>query len=289
VRRKGVVRPRATADLARLADEQLFSEVARGLALIANWIEDLERWADGLAGADAAGGEVIRLIADEEAAKFLILVDAIRCPRREQKRLVAQLRRCHDHLAKGIYGEICSYSVGTYEELLSYVERLRKSHYLDGPNDADWIFRNELEARREQRLYVDYVENDDGHIWWEPNRYDHLHLWPSSTSRVVEVVRALVRAGLGLRAGVAVVATEWRSFDPVGASWGQLVERIDATLGALDERGCLFGEFGSRDHALLQDAWTFPLYRADLSRVEVSLDLLRDEQARWVANADAWD
>jgi hypothetical protein len=275
------VKPRATDALAQLPDTRLFEETARGLALTAGWIEDLEGWATRMVGDDAAGGEVIRLIADEEAAKFLILVDAIRCPRHEQKRLVAQLRRCNDHLAKGIYATVCDYSAGSFEELVSYIEPLRQSHYLDGPNDVDWIFRNEIEGRREQRLYVDYVETDDGRDWWEPNRYDELSDLPSRTSRVVDVVRSLIRAGLGSSEGLAVIAKDWRTFEPVGSSWGQLVDRIDTTLATLEEIACLGETFHSRDRAILHDSWTFPLYGADLSMVKVTLDSLRERQARW--------
>jgi hypothetical protein len=38
-----------------------------------------------------------------------------------------------------------------FAEQVSFANRLRRSHYLDGPNDVDWIFRNGIEAEREEK------------------------------------------------------------------------------------------------------------------------------------------
>jgi hypothetical protein len=35
-----------------------------------------------------------------------------------------------------------------------HVDRLRRSLYLDEPNDVDWVFRNEILDRRESRSIV---------------------------------------------------------------------------------------------------------------------------------------
>ena len=88
----------------------------------------------------------IRAISDDEAGKYLILLDAVRSTLKDQSLLQAQLRRCGDHLAKGIYQRAVSISPGTFGELCGYIEGLRVSHYLDGPNDVDWVFANVIDT-----------------------------------------------------------------------------------------------------------------------------------------------
>jgi hypothetical protein len=35
-----------------------------------------------------------------------------------------------------------------FREVRERINWLRRSHYLDGPNDVDWIFRNQLFSQR---------------------------------------------------------------------------------------------------------------------------------------------
>lgn len=273
------MQPRATARLAQLSDADFLVAVADGLRHIGSWIDDLERWANQLATGDAAGADVLRVTADEEAGKFLILVDAVRSPR-THKTWSRQLKRCHDHLAKGIYSEACDYRPPTYGDLLEYVRPLRFSHYLDGPNDVDWIFRNQIEARREERLYVDYVSTDEGEEWLVPNRDDHLSS-SSLPSAAVQTVGALRKAGTTSPEGLRVLADVWRPLTVEPAMrYSELTSAISETLAVLRDRGCA-DELGDGDAAVLVDRWPFPLYSADLSLIDADLDALREQQRRW--------
>jgi hypothetical protein len=56
------------------------------------------------------------------------------------------------------------------------VDRERKEFYLDGPNDVDWIFYNDILRTREETIYVDFVENDGQHVWHDPTVLDELRL-----------------------------------------------------------------------------------------------------------------
>ena len=87
-----------------LDDGQFFSAIAEGLALVAKHGDHLWNAATTLydTGQHHAS-RILTLIAQEEAAKYLILIDAIRCPRLPPKRRACQLRRFYDHLAKGLY------------------------------------------------------------------------------------------------------------------------------------------------------------------------------------------
>jgi AbiV family abortive infection protein len=107
------VRVRAIQDLAQLSDAVLYTELAQGLGLCA---ANAKRIADDcllLAGDKRArGAEILRIAAEEEATKVLILLDAIRCPRsRLPTEFSRQLQYFNDHLAKGIYAQYCGEGV----------------------------------------------------------------------------------------------------------------------------------------------------------------------------------
>jgi len=77
-----VERVRAFADLAQLSDAEFFASLAEGLVAIH---ENASRLAHGMETLKAAGNaraaNVLETLANEEAGKYLILLDAVRCPR----------------------------------------------------------------------------------------------------------------------------------------------------------------------------------------------------------------
>ena len=100
-----------------------------------------------------------RGFAEEEAAKVLILVDAVRCPHSEARARVRTLKRWRKHLWKGIYARACDWRPADFAELASYIDRELEPFYLDGPLSVDWIFPNEITSGRERRIYVDLVDD----------------------------------------------------------------------------------------------------------------------------------
>lgn len=94
------MRPRQLHQLAGMNRIGFIAAAARGLELIAEHVAQLEeaaRQAD--ATGSGRGGEVLRVVAEEEAGKYLILLDAVRIDWGDARRRADQLRRCHDHLA----------------------------------------------------------------------------------------------------------------------------------------------------------------------------------------------
>ena len=169
------MRARAIRDLTQLPDRGFFVEVAEGLTLILGDACRLQSGAASLAQAKQFhASRVLQLVAEEEASKALILLDAVRCPRHPGDRFANQLGRFNDHLAKGLYARACSLRPATLAQLQEYLNSYRQEFYLDGPNDVDWIFRNDVISRREEVLYVDYVATDDGRSWIDPQRYEAL-------------------------------------------------------------------------------------------------------------------
>lgn len=204
------MRARAIKDLTQLPDKEFFRAVSEGLSHILANATRLESSARALKDAGhSQGTEVLRSTAEEEAAKFLILIDAVRCPWQPAKVWSRQLGYFNQHLARGIYAEICGLNLTDFRELERFVEAERETLYLDGPYDVDWIFRNRILANREEAMYVDYVENDEGHRWQFP-RDEVMGLLPYFTPPVLRIVQALSGTGLATPEGLAVVAEVWR-------------------------------------------------------------------------------
>ena len=136
---------RAIGDLEQFADDRLFEALSEGLPLIVDNAASLHESACRLhREGEARASEVMRGFAEEEAAKFLILIDYVRCPRIPERRSQV-LKRFYGHVAKRIHAEACAYPrIQSFEELCEFVESECRPWYLDGPNDVDWIFPTQL-------------------------------------------------------------------------------------------------------------------------------------------------
>ena len=235
----------------------------------------------------AQGRKVVELVADEEAAKVLIVLDLARAGRNDTA-VSSRLRQAfYDHHARLLYGYVYEMSPADYREVVQHVERVRVSHYLDGPNDTDWVFRNALVEGREETLYVDLVHRGVGEPdqWVTPlNR--SVPCW-GGLSTVVRVVMALRRMGVvseqglrvcrDVRAGVrlcgqrdqaaGVEQTPWQGSADLNR---QVVEQVFDPVG---------GQVEDEDVRLVRDHWGFPLGELDLREKPVPVSELRDVQA----------
>ena len=120
--------------------------MSEGITHIVTNAVDLNEAALRLARADQVrASDVLRGMAEEEAAKVLILNDAIRRPQQERG---TTLKRFYDHLAKRIHAAASSeLSIDSFEELRAFVDLQRRPRLLDGPNDVDWIVGNEVTSQ----------------------------------------------------------------------------------------------------------------------------------------------
>ena len=276
------MRTRATAALGSLPDPEFFERISEGMNRCVRNAASLMRDARRLGrGGRLRGSNVLVAFAYEEIAKYLILLDAVRCPRIQQDRST-QLKRFNDHLAKGLYVALYNGSPATFGEVRRKADLERPKFFLDGPNDVDWIFRNAILARREQLIYVDYVVRDEGSYWESPDT-KHIGYCGAIQHRtyVYSVVLALHSAGVSTPEALAVVAKIWReqSFDD-DTHWSVAEATNRRTLEALDAQGLLRTESPTAVGYIL-DRWLFPLYSLDLSERDVSLDELREQRASW--------
>jgi AbiV family abortive infection protein len=274
--------------LAALPVSAFLEVLAEGMTLIAEHVATLETAAGVLQATETArAAEAIRVISDEEAGKFLILLDAVRAARRPQGVKSKQLKLASNHIAKGIYARAPDINPASYEEVLSFAEHLRRTHYLDGPNDVDWIFRNVIEAEREERLYVDYVESDDGDMWISPQRFDDYG--PRYPSGAVELVGALSRAGFCDARTLAVVADVWRDFRPVAEThWAENEQLTRATLDQVPAE-TVDATLVEADVRRIIRSWTFPLVEAELCPIREDVEGLREQQRNWAPDGFGGD
>ncbi len=219
-------------------------------------------------------------IAREEAGKFLVLIDVYRSPDSHQALRSRQFRRAGDHLSKLVYAQIADYSIASQNELLSAVSSHRQQLYLDGPNDYDFIYKNQLLMERENAFYVDLVDFEGELKWWLPYDLEFHHLAPTS----VRLVHALVASGFASTAGLEALSVAWAGFDPHEnthcAAWHA---RTAEALSRLPEREhddeqCHVASW------LVKDRWPMPMVEFDVEEVNVETEtLITEREARYEA------
>lgn len=252
--------------------------IQSGLAALAEHVARLRSSTERLINeGDARAARVVDATAVEEAAKVLVLLDLVRLGWKDDARARTLIKYFYRHLQRGIYAEMVDTSPASYEEVRQIVDRLRLSHYLDGPNDVDWVFRNEVESAREEAIYVDYIETDEGPRWVSPAWRDDVTLW--GPSRATALVGALDRAGLLTMDGLKLIATEWNGvvFDD-DSHWQEVERRTWAVLRGAEAAGLFSSELTSRDTSLILGSWGFPLHSLDLRLKQVTDEELRAEQ-----------
>lgn len=268
--------------LSRLPRDEQLRTISEGLNLPAENVSTLgDDVEDLLEGGRRRSVWIVSNHADEEAAKALILIDLVRIDRRDSEALGRQIGRFYSHLARRIYAEVSQMSPATFAEVRGVVESMRPSHYLDGPNDVDWIFPNRLIADREERLYVDLVEEDHVGRWVTPATDDEVRFGgPSSLVR--DLVGALHRLGCMSPEGLQIVSEAWRDQEIEDSMHWQVVFGINReVIGELQESDLASPELSQEDVDLAAHSWPFPLGSLDMRQVPVSMSELEAEQDRW--------
>lgn len=274
------MRPRATADLDRLSDPEFFAEMSTGMrAVLRNALslaEDARSLAENGCHRSTA---LLSGLAEEEGAKYFVLLDAVRSTKGAVR--ANQLKRFNDHLAKGLYANYVSIAPASFGEVLNFLDGKRQSLYLDGPNDIDWIFRNQILQNREEIMYVDYVDMGDEHQWVEPTP-PVSGFFRFCEPRSVSFANSLSLAGFDDPRALATIAELWRgvTFNPED-HWIKCHDFNNKTLHSLAERN-LLTEYGATNAARIAWDWLFPLHSADLKCVEVKRTDLIEMQRSWV-------
>ena len=281
---------RAIKDICQFSDAKLFDEVATGIGHVIDAVAELNLATKKLRKVgNHYPARVLEHLAKEEAAKVLILVDAVRCPLKNQKERSRTLGYFYDHLAKAIFADACTWRPVDFAEVMRHVNYDRQEFYLDGPNGADWIFPNAIRRRREDGLYVGYVREDTDEglgsecYYWVPPQSERLMdgVFRYTPPEVIDLARALFQAGVTTPEGLSVVAEIWRPIDVRAEMHFSELEQLNwRTLEVMEERGVLQPE-SDHGYALIKRRWGFPLWPLDLRVLKVDKVKLREVQRDW--------
>ena len=271
------MKTRQFQQLAGLSKEHRVEKVLEGLqatgANVLALTENLEKCNDARAFRAA---QLVYNAGREEAGKFLILIDTWRAPSASQDQISRQFNRAGDHLSKLLYAQMADYSIATQKELLSAINTHRRGLYLDGPNDFDWIFRNDLLTERESAMYVDLVEAEGSLEWWAPRDYGMSVTVPFS----MRLVGRLLETDLVTEGGLSRLQEAWADFDPVEDSHcSKWAERNAKALSAFPDRN-VDGPRLNSDASFVARRWPMPMVALDLTMTKVTEEemiALRDE------------
>lgn len=263
--------------------------IAEGLGLLVEHVATLRDDLTFLADAKRPrGAAAVDVQSQEEAAKVLILLDLVRMDWADHQRVKAQIARFYQHLARCIYAEVAHTCPADFAEVREMVDHMRQSHYLDGPNDVDWIYRNRLLALREDGLYVDYVIFEDGPAWVAPATYDDRFALDSLTT-VQDLVLAQHRLGMTSRPGLDIIADVWAGQTIEDSThWSTVAGLNQRVVTRLVDEGAWLSEATVEDARLVMDRWTFPLHGLDLNEVEVPVAELKAQREQWLAAQGGW-
>jgi len=194
---------------------------------------------------------LLRNIGREEAGKFLILL------------AIAQM---------------ADYSIGSRSEMLRAIEHHRRELYLDGPNDFDFIMRNDLIDEREGALYVDLVDADSELLWLAPTELD----FPVAASTSMQLVAAITASDLISPQGFRRLRQAWSDFDPQSEShhdeWSQrTIQALQHTAADLPPTDNSWAQLAGR----IAYDWPMPLVHLDLDEKKIPrTDLVRERERR---------
>ncbi|WP_327038951.1 hypothetical protein [Micromonospora maris] len=270
---------RGLKSVLNLPEQRRFAVMAEGMDRLASSVAILAADAAALAGSRRhQSAAVLRCFADEEAAKILILLDVARAGWKDRTAVEDLLRWFYRHLARGLYVQAYDGRPADLAEVRRYVNGLRAEFYLDGPTGDDWIFRNEIMAGREERLYVDYASDEDGIGRWtgpadRAAMFDEPYRFPAPPSVAVQLVAAMYRIGLVSHAGLEATGKVWQGLTVDDTThWTQMRPHNVAVVERLAAKGLIpDNEEGWHAARFVCDHWSFPLYSLDLDMEKVAI------------------
>lgn len=276
--------------LCQIAHADRLDNLAKGLPIILSSAWSLWRSSRKLEKKAPREAAVLRVLAEEEAAKALVLMDAVRCPTRlVASRIGNIVGWLYDHLTRLIYAEAASWRPTNVLQLREYVDQQRKTHYLEG-YAGEYIMPNWCLYTKESALYADIEVGEDEELRWSDPLRSVLGSGPSFGEALPpeSLVHTDALEALGVFTPEGLRATS--------EIWGQVeftdqVTRLDASeLGRqLFTRLCR--EKLPRQYATERQAsdlvygWQMPMYDLEFSRLPVTMEELeaaREAELAWL-------
>ncbi|WLB09508.1 hypothetical protein QIH87_47560 [Bradyrhizobium elkanii] len=269
--------------LCQLNHRRRLEFLAEGLPIILRSAEGFWQSSQQLRQSHGREAKVLEGFAQEEAAKILILMDAVRCP---PKLIASKLNRIvgwfYDHLARLIYAEAVSWKPMHLAQLRDYVDQQRRGHYLEG-RAGEYIMPNWTIYKRESRLYVDIeAYQDDALNWNVPHDpYTGLPFLDDFMPPALRIAAAMEQVGMFTVKGLQAVSDIWGSLEyrekEDHHDGNKLTERL---LHRLHAEGLMLESAQEDDFATLYRDWQIPMYDLDFSLIPVTLEELEAAQER---------
>ena len=194
--------------LCGMKDGERLGLIAEGLPLLLESAQGFWQAAVALGGMPRER-EVLIGLAEEEAAKILILVDVVRCPARVVgNRIGPMVRWFYDHLARLLYSEAQSWQPTDLRMLQDYLDQKRRGHHVEG-FAGEYILPNDSKHFRESLMYADIALQESGEPFWNRPTYPMPEVAPIPP-KALRTTEALSRLGLLSSAGLKLVADVWR-------------------------------------------------------------------------------
>jgi hypothetical protein len=222
--------------------------------------------------------QVLEGFAEEEAAKILILMDAVRCPLKLiPEKIGVIVANFYDHLARLIYAEAQGWKPMHVSQLREYVDLERKAHYLEGCV-GEYIVPNSNVTMRESLLYADIEAYEDGVPRWnKPTSY--VSGLPRFTPTALRVAEALSALGAFSRRGLNATADIWGQLEFRDKQTFADAERLtQQLLKRLVEEGLPSEAATDDDVRALYGSWQMPMYHLDFKSIDVPLAELLEER-----------
>ncbi len=251
--------------LSPLSDKKLFAEISQGLQNIHANANSFFIDAKTLLEQDRiCGHNILFSLAEEEAGKFLLLLDAIRCPKGN---LSGHLRRFDKHIPKGIYAISSYWQVSSFAEVKKYInDYLRQKALISLEPEGAWISKNSITTQRELSIYVDYIVTYTGKtIWTNPSESKGTP--PVPIPEALELANAFLISGFTKPESLEVISNIWKPIQMTdGFRWESLQEINLKTLNSLAERNLLEQQSDNVYQKIIKN-WSFPMHSIELDIV----------------------
>ena len=267
--------------LCQMPQAERLAFIADGLPIVFASAQGFWRAASQLDG-QVREAVVLERHAEEEAAKVLILMDMVRCPRRlVASRIGSMVRWFYDHLARLIYAEAVGWKPTDVAELRKYVDLDRKSHHVDGAV-GEYIMPNSTIFNREGMLYSDIAAyEEDEPRWGDPADLLHPLSFSGRVPTALRLAESMLRLGMFTRRGVEITGQVWGEVEFKETESIRKANALTRTLlESLIAEELPAEEMEQEDEHLLYEAWPLPMYHFDFGLIQVPLEELQDEQER---------
>ena len=269
---------RRARSLCNLPHSSRLDLIAEGLPVILTSARGFWRAAEQLTD-HPREATVLEGLAEEEAAKALILVDLVRCPPKRVNervgRIVSEL--FYNHLARMIYSTAQSWKPVNIMQLQEYVDHERKAHFVDG-YAGQHILPNWTIYSRESAMYADIEEHEEGGPRWnDPQHFAS----PMNPTRPIslELVEALSALGVFTRAGLEAMSEIWGTVDFLDTQDPSMNRELTLALGERLEGEKLVTERATDLHGrCFHGHWQMPMYNLRFSLLPVPLEVLDAER-----------